>query len=156
MLCREPFERGAHTLRDIDFTGAPRTHDLEAHDRRPSRSAIDRCSATVSDTVATWSSRTRRPSLSVTSSVASLVGRLHGRNRTHGEFGATEIGAAARVVLLHLAQLAGDVGRTRVQREQARRIESDADLTGDAADTRDRSDARDREQRPADLVVDEP
>jgi hypothetical protein len=35
MLCHEPFERGAHALRDIDFTGAPCTHDLEAHDGAP-------------------------------------------------------------------------------------------------------------------------
>ena len=51
-----------------------------------------------------------------------------------------------RGLLLDLAQLARDVGRAGVQRQQARRVELDADLAIDAADARHRADAAHRQQ----------
>jgi hypothetical protein len=52
-----------------------------------------------------------------------------------------QVGAPAGGLLLHLAQLARDVGGGGVQRQQARRVELDAHLARDAAHARHRAHA---------------
>ena len=59
-------------------------------------------------------------------------------------------------LLLHLAQLARDVGRGGVERLQLRRIDLDAHLARNAAHARHRAEAAHAEQRLGDVVVDEP
>src|SRR5690606_9226897 len=70
-----------------------------------------------------------------------LTRGLHGGERAHRLLATTEVGAAARALALHLAQLARDVGGSDAQRLQLERVERDADLTGDAAHAIDGADA---------------
>ena len=85
-----------------------------------------------------------------------LLGRLHRGDGAHRLLGAAQVGAAARGLLLHLAQLARDVGGGGVQRLQLQRVELDAHLARDAAHARHRADAAHAEHGLGDVVVDEP
>jgi hypothetical protein len=107
----------------------------------PLSSAVERCSATVSVTLATWSRR-MRPAVAERD--------LHGAEflgRATVAMVRTDCSAppmserAARGFLLDLAQLAGDIGCRGAQREQAGRIEFDADFARHAADPRHGADA---------------
>jgi hypothetical protein len=71
-------------------------------------------------------------------------------------FGAADLGPAPRPFLLHLAQLARNVGGRRLQCEQAGRVELDEDFACHAADARDRADAAHAEDGLGDRVIDEP
>jgi hypothetical protein len=91
----------------------------------PLSSAAERCSATVSLTVATCIEAQAAAVGQHDFHRAQFGGRLHGGDGAHRLLGAADIGAAARGVLLDLAQLARDVGARGAQREQAGRIELD-------------------------------
>jgi hypothetical protein len=65
---------------------------------------------------------------------------------------AADVGAAARGFLLHLAQLARDVGRRGAQRQQAGRVESTTHLARDAADARHRAHAAHGQQALATVL----
>ena len=89
----------------------------------------------------------RRPSLQRDVDARQFGRRLHGRDRADRLLGAADVGAPARRIALHLAQLARDLGGGDVQRLQPRRVELDADLAVHAADPRDRADAGHGEQQ---------
>ena len=107
----------------------------------PLSSAAERCSATVSltrgDLVEADAAAVGERDLHA----RQLLGRLHRGDRAHRLLGAAEVGAAARGLLLHLAQLARDVGGGGVQRQQLRGSSSTRTSRVDAADARHRADA---------------
>jgi hypothetical protein len=81
---------------------------------------------------------------------------MHGGDGAHRLLDAADVGAAARGFLLHLAQLARDIGGRVRRGQQAGRVELDAHLARDAADARHRADAAHAEHGLGDRVVDEP
>ena len=122
----------------------------------PSSSAAERLSATVSLTPGDLVEADAPAVGERDFHAAELLGRLHGGDGAHRLLGAAQVGAAARGFLLHLAQLARDVGGGGVERQQARRVELDAHLR-DTPPTRDTAPTpRTASMAFGDLVVDEP
>ena len=82
--------------------------------------------------------------------------RMHGGDGAHRLFGAAHIGAAARGVLLHLAQLARYVGAGGAQGLQPGRVEFHPHFARDTADAGHGADATHRQDGLGHRVVDKP
>jgi hypothetical protein len=149
-------QRFTHTVGHFDLAGAARTGHFEGHHGlaiQPCRLAdLGHGVAHLGQFVQAHAPAIGQGDLHRTQ----LLRRSHGGDRAHRLLGAAEIGAAARGFLLHLAQLARDVGRRGVQRQQALRVQLHHHLARHAAHARDATHAAHGQQRLADLVVDEP
>jgi len=123
----------------------------------PSSSAAVRGSATVSLTWASWSRRMRRPPETGISSAAICPAVSHSWPRVRtGLLGAAQLGAPARALQLHLAQLARDLGRRHAQGLEPERVERHAHLARGPAHAADRAHAGHGQQAARELVVHEP
>ena len=149
-------QRRAHADGDLGFTSAFRAHDLEAHHRL----AVEQgAAAPLGHRVADRGHLVQADATAIGQrdiQPRQLFGALDRGDGAHRLLDAADIGAAARGVLLHRAQLARDVGRGGVQGQQARGIELDAHLTRHPAHPRYRANAAHGEDGLADVVVDEP
>jgi len=85
-----------------------------------------------------------------------LPGRLHRGQRAQGLLGAAQLGAPARALQLHLAQLARDLGRRHAQGLEPERVERHAHLARGPAHAADRAHAGHGQQAARELVVHEP
>jgi hypothetical protein len=100
---------------DLDLAGARLRETSKPTTGLPSSSAAARGSATVS---LTWPPGRGAAAAVGSASQPPARGRLHRGQGAHRLLGAAQVGAAARALQLHLAQLARDVGRRGAQRLQ--------------------------------------
>ena len=152
----QPGEFGLHAVVHVDLAGAERAHDLEADHA----AAVEQRGAALLGHRVGHGGHLVQPHPPAVGQqhldARQLVGRLHGGDRAHALLDAAHVGAAARRLLLDLAQLARDVGRRGVERQQLGRVELDAHLARHAADPRDGADAAHAQHRLGHVVVDEP
>ena len=156
MLGFQSFEGLAHRVGYLDLAGTPTARDLEADDRP---AVEQRCRARLADRVGNRRHLVEADAAAVGEDDVhrrQFLGRLHGGDGAHRLLDATDIGAAARCFLLDAAQLAGNVGGGGIERQQAGRVEFDADLAGDTADAGDSADAAYGEHGLRHGVVDKP
>jgi hypothetical protein len=140
-------QRLAHAFHHRDLARAKAAHDLEADHRL---AVQKRDAAPFGDRVLDLRDLVEPDAAPVRERNfhrREFVGRLHGGDRAHRLLGAADVGASPGRLLLHLAQLARDVGGGGLERQQPVRVELDAHLAIDAADARDRADALDAEHR---------
>ena len=156
MLLLHVLQGRAHAFHDRDLAGAKAAHDFEADHRL---TVQERDAAPFGNGVFDRRDivETNAAPIGERDFHGSEFGRrLHGGDGAHRLFGAADVGASARRFLLHLAQLARDVGGRGLERQQLVRVEFDTNLAIDAADARYRADALDAEHGLGDVVVDEP
>ena len=146
----------AHAAGHLDFAGPACTNDFESDHRfaveQGGRTLLgdgvaDRCQLAETNP-ATIGQRDFHG--------ADFFGGIHSANGPQCLLGAADIGAPPGGILLHLAQLARNIGRRGVQCEQPGRIEFDANLAADPADTGDSADAAHTEHGLGQRIVHQP
>ncbi|KFB78622.1 MAG: hypothetical protein AW06_000030 [Candidatus Accumulibacter cognatus] len=146
----------AHSLRYLDLAGAAAARDLEA-DHRPA--VEQRRRARLADRIGHRRHLVEADAASVGKydiQRRQFLGRLHGGDGAHRLLDAADVGAPARGFLLNAAQLAREVGGGGVERQQAGRVELDADFARHSTDAGNRADPAHGEHGLGDGVVHEP
>src|SRR5574337_581555 len=156
ILALQLVQRGEHAVSHLDLARPPAARDLEADHQL----AVEQCRGSLlADGVSHRRHLVKKDAPPVRQHDVhrrQLVGTLHRRDGAHRLFDPADVRPTARRFLLHRTQLPRNVGGCHVERQHARRVELDANLTRHATDPCHGTNAAPGKQCVTNGVVHEP